>query len=571
MHVRLDDDRHSRQLTFPHLVEHVVQLGGLLQRQFGFARLRLTELSDLACLALVLDDKEVVTGTRRLGQTENHRRLRRSGFLDGGAGLIEHVTNAAILFAGDDHIALLERAGLHQQRSYCATSLLQAGLDDETLGRALGNRREIHDLGLQQDRIEQFVDTLARVGRNIYELLLAAPVLGDNLVLGQLVLDALRIGVFTVDLVDRHDERYARRLRMLDRLNRLGHDTVISSHNQDNNIRRLRAACAHRREGRVARCIEERDHALVGRDRVRADVLRDTASFTRSHLGMADVIEQGGLAVVDVSHDRHDRCTPYLVAAFLNFFGQQLLVHLGRIDRLRHVTELFDDERRRVLVDNLVDRHHGAHVEQDLDDFITLDRHCLGQIGNRNTVRNLDLADDWRRRTLEAVLIAADRHRAPTNRRLALASTALVARDVQFLATVLGLRRLLLRLGFFFILGTASSGISLGFLDALFLLGSIGGSLFSSLASLFLRLLALFFLALLGFLLGLGRSLFLSRCALALGLLGCNPLFFLEALGVKRFLIFLRLLFEDVPLDVRTFAAYLNVDRARAALRCRTA
>ena len=40
---------------------------------------------------------------------------------------------------------------------------------------------------------------------------------------------------------------------------------------------------------------------------VGADVLRDAAGFARRHLGAADVVQQRGLAVVDVAHDGDDR------------------------------------------------------------------------------------------------------------------------------------------------------------------------------------------------------------------------------------------------------------------------
>ena len=94
---------------------------------------------------------------------------------------------------------------------------------------------------------------------------------------------------------------------MLDRLDRLRHDAVVGRDHQHDDVRDLRAARAHRRERRVARRIEERDHALRRLDVVRADVLRDAARLARRDLGAADVVEQRGLAVVDVTHDRDDR------------------------------------------------------------------------------------------------------------------------------------------------------------------------------------------------------------------------------------------------------------------------
>ena len=42
-------------------------------------------------------------------------------------------------------------------------------------------------------------------------------------------------------------------------------------------------------------------------DVVGADVLGDAARLAGDDVGLADVVEQRGLAVVDVAHDGHDR------------------------------------------------------------------------------------------------------------------------------------------------------------------------------------------------------------------------------------------------------------------------
>ena len=55
--------------------------------------------------------------------------------------------------------------------------------------------------------------------------------------------------------------------------------------------------------------VEEGDHATIGFDVIRADVLRDAARFARGDLGAPDVVEQRGLAVIHVAHDRDDRRT----------------------------------------------------------------------------------------------------------------------------------------------------------------------------------------------------------------------------------------------------------------------
>ena len=95
-------------------------------------------------------------------------------------------------------------------------------------------------------------------------MLLATPFLRDDFVLRQLVLDPLRIGVFTVDLVDCNDHRHARCLRVLNGLDGLRHHAVISRNHENDDIRRLRTARTHRRKRGMARRIKERDLAFVG-------------------------------------------------------------------------------------------------------------------------------------------------------------------------------------------------------------------------------------------------------------------------------------------------------------------
>jgi hypothetical protein len=92
-----------------------------------------------------------------------------------------------------------------------------------------------------------------------------------------------------------------------DRFLRLRHHAVVGCDHQDHDVGCLRTASTHGREGLVTRGVEERDHAARRFHVVRADVLRDAARFARCDLGAADVVEQRGLAVVDVTHDGDDR------------------------------------------------------------------------------------------------------------------------------------------------------------------------------------------------------------------------------------------------------------------------
>ena len=270
--------------------------------------------------------------------------------------------------------------------------------------RPFGYRFQVHQLGLQQNRLEQAVNTLARVRRDVHEQVFATPGFGNDLVLGQLVAYPLRVRVLPIDLVDRDDHRHPCSFRMLDRLYGLRHDAVISGHHEHHDVGRLCTPRAHRCKRGVAGRIQEGDLALFRFHRIGADMLCDPASFAFGDMAAPDEVQQRGLAVIDMAHNGYDRGTRYFVAGNFGLLGKQLLVDVALLDRLRHVPEFLDDKRRGVLVDHLVDGDHGTHIEQDLNDLVALDSQSFGQFRDSDAFRNFDFVHDRRRRLLEAVL-----------------------------------------------------------------------------------------------------------------------------------------------------------------------
>ena len=68
---------------------------------------------------------------------------------------------------------------------------------------------------------------------------------GHQAEVGQLLLDALGVGVRLVDLVDRHEDRHAGRLGVVDGFTRLRHDAVVGRDDQDDDVGDAGAAGAH--------------------------------------------------------------------------------------------------------------------------------------------------------------------------------------------------------------------------------------------------------------------------------------------------------------------------------------
>ena len=92
----------------------------------------------------------------------------------------------------------------------------------------------------------------------------AAVLLGDQAVLGQLTAHLGRVGVFLVDLVDRHHDRDAGRLGVVERLDGLRHHAVVGRDDEDRDVGDLRTTSTHGGERLVARGVDEGDGPLAG-------------------------------------------------------------------------------------------------------------------------------------------------------------------------------------------------------------------------------------------------------------------------------------------------------------------
>ena len=165
---------------------------------------------------------------------------------------------------------------------------------------------------------------------------------------------------------------------MADRLLRLRHHAVVRGDDEDGDVRHLRTAGAHRRERLVARRVEERELAAVDLGLVRADVLRDPAGLGLDDGGGADRVEQRRLAVVDVTHDRHNG-RPGREVRFGVLDDLRLLV-VGRVLDRDLALDLGCDQLDLVVGERLGRGTHLAEAHQDLDDLRHRHAECGRQV-----------------------------------------------------------------------------------------------------------------------------------------------------------------------------------------------
>ena len=119
----------------------------------------------------------------------------------------------------------------------------------------------------------------------------------------------------------------------------------------------------------------------VEHDAVRADVLRDAARLAFDDVGLADIVQQRRLAVVDVSHDGHDRRARHEGCLVVDFVVGDRLLDVGRYE-LDLISELFGHDHHRLGVETLVDRNHQAQVHAGRNHLVDRNVHHRRQLAD---------------------------------------------------------------------------------------------------------------------------------------------------------------------------------------------
>ena len=211
--------------------------------------------------------------------------------------------------------------------------------------------------------------------------------------IGQFLFDAVEVRLRFIHLIDGDDNGNVRRFRMVDRLHSLRHDAVVRGDHEHDDIRDGGAARAHRRKCFMPRRIEEGDRLPLYGNGISADMLRDAARFTRRNVRTAYFVEQRGLAVIDVAHDRDDGRTHdgAFVAgglAFVDFVERFLGGLFGFV--FEFYPEIVRYIRRRIVINGIVDGLCDAFLEQAFGDLHRRDPELFAQNFQRNVLTGND-------------------------------------------------------------------------------------------------------------------------------------------------------------------------------------
>ena len=283
--------------------------------------------------------------------------------------VVHHGAHTAYRRAGNDDIALAERAVLHEDSHNRAAAFVEAGFDDGALRGAVRIGLELLDLGENREVFQQVVNAHTGFGRDRADNGIAAPLLRNQVVLRELLLDALGVGPGDVHLIDGHHDGDIGSLGMVDALYGLGHNAVIRGNDQNGDVGDHGTAGTHGGECLVARRIQEGDGLAVNLHGVGADGLGDAAGLTGGNVGFADIVQKGGFAVVYMAHHHNNGCSGDEIFRAVLMVVNEALLH-GDDDFLLHLAaQLHCHQCCGVIIDDVGDGDKGAHLHKGFDHF----------------------------------------------------------------------------------------------------------------------------------------------------------------------------------------------------------
>ncbi len=153
--------------------------------------------------------------------------------------------------------------------------------------------------------------------------------------------------------------------------------------------------------------VQERDGLAVDLHLICADVLGDAAGLTGGHMGVADIVQQTGLAVVHVTHDHHHRRPGHQILVLVLVVVDEALLNGDHHFLLHLAAHLLGDDGRGVKVDHLAQRGHNAVLHQALDHLCAGFLHAAGQLAHGDLIGDLHgdgrLFDDLQTQLAEPV------------------------------------------------------------------------------------------------------------------------------------------------------------------------
>ena len=197
---------------------------------------------------------------------------------------------------------------LYQNRSSNAFSLIKLRFNYNAFGLTVRVGFQFKKVCLEKNFFKQKVHIHAGLCRYLNTLILASPILNKDIAVCKLLSYSFQIYTRFINFIYSYNNRHIGCLGVVNSFNCLRHYCIISCNNKYHNICNLCTSCAHSGKCFVPRCIEKGnllsafEHYFIS-----TYVLCNAPRFSRYYVCIADIIENGGLAVIYVPHNCNNR------------------------------------------------------------------------------------------------------------------------------------------------------------------------------------------------------------------------------------------------------------------------
>jgi hypothetical protein len=262
-------------------------------------------LGDVPGFGLVLDFIDEVTSSGNDRDADYLNRISWPCFLQLVSSIILHRLDFGVVLTDDQQRSCLEDTLADDDRGRIEALMVLVGLQGDAL--ALPFRVGFELFCFLQDQLRKQVHILTRLCTDMHNRNISSPGLDIESSFEECLFDALDVGIGEIDLVDGHDGLNLIFVDDVDNFLGLLLDSFGRRNDQHDEVSNPSAPSAHVAEGLVSGCIDEGDFLIVTTNVKCTYFLSDTAHFSFCNVGVAQVVDERGLAVVNVTHNGDHR------------------------------------------------------------------------------------------------------------------------------------------------------------------------------------------------------------------------------------------------------------------------
>ena len=391
LNVRFDDDGKFLDFALCNLVEEVIKSNFLILFECFLFCFIFTLFNKFACKFFIRNSVELIAAGGNGIKTGDFNRNGRTCFGDSVAFVVDHNTDFTDRGACNDNIAGMKSTVLNKHGSNGAAAFIESGFDNGTFCHSVGVCFKLANFRNKGDHFKKSIDIFTGFCGNGNADNVAAPFFRNKTVFGKALHNFIRVCGGFIDFVDCNDDGNFRSFCVVDSFNGLGHNAVIRRNNKDCNIGAKCAAGTHCGECFMSGGIEEGDGASAfGGYSVCTKVLGNAACFAGSNVCASDIVKDGSLAVVNVTHYANNRIAGDEICCIVLAVVNKAVFDGYNNFFFNFCADIHCNKSCSIIIDNFVYGNHHTLEHKALDNFGRGDFELESKVADGDFIGNGD-------------------------------------------------------------------------------------------------------------------------------------------------------------------------------------